>query len=224
MTSDILPLKVSDALYNDKALSSVLPNQYEMDGIIFAVAACPEIPMPEQWMPWVIRNSANRLVNQQVDVLADCLMNSMRAHLQWMRHDKVALPQDCYYVEGQLSLPQGLVNWLNGLLAGHKQLEPVWKSAWERSAKLERKNEKALSGNETPEARLSRCLKLFSTLANLELALSQRSDSNAATLQQNIPLLWKQLPALLKDYVLLAGDLAQALPNQFESFSEAKPN
>ncbi|TAP38610.1 hypothetical protein [Alteromonas sp. KUL49] len=64
-------------------------------------------------------------------------------------------------------------------------------------------------------------MKLFSTLADLDLALAQRSESNAAALQQNVPLLWKQLPSILKDYVSLAGDLAQALPNQFESFTQS---
>ncbi|GEA12548.1 hypothetical protein KUL49_29230 [Alteromonas sp. KUL49] len=143
MTGDTLPIAVFNALYEDRALSSLLPDQFEMDGIIFAVAASPEIPMPEQWMPWVIRNSANRLVNHQVNELADCLMNGLRGHLQWMRDDKVALPNPCVFIEGQVELPNSLAHWLNGLLIGHKHLEPVWKNAWERCAKLEQKRKKS---------------------------------------------------------------------------------
>ena len=37
--------------YETLAMVAVLPEQAYLEGLIFGVAACPEIPMPEQWMP-----------------------------------------------------------------------------------------------------------------------------------------------------------------------------
>ena len=68
--------------------------------------------------------------------------------------------------------------------------------------------------------RLSRCLKMFSTLANVDLALKHRTEEQAAQLNSNLTLLIKQLPAVLQDYIKLAGELAGALPNQFEMFNK----
>jgi hypothetical protein len=120
-----------------------------------------------------------------------------------------------------------LESWLNGLLQVHKQLEPVWQNAWnhleKRSAKNKSDGENKLDEDkvtEPAEARLSRCLKLFSTLANIELALSYRNETQVAQLESNIRMLVKQLPSVLADYTRLSGELAQALPNQFETFSQ----
>ncbi|GEA05276.1 hypothetical protein KUL42_00370 [Alteromonas sp. KUL42] len=78
-----------------------------------------------------------------------------------------------------------------------------------------------VSASESPEIRLTRCLRLFSTLANVDLAMSSRSATKAQMLQENITSLIKQLPAILVEYTTLAGELAAALPNQFETFAKA---
>lgn len=230
MVKDGFPVNIISDIVSHPNFKNVLPNAYHVDGMIFAVAAAPEIPMPEQWMPWLIQSSDSKLVDKDVDELADTLMNGLRAHLDFMRKSKSPLSSqltEAIEVKGVMRPSKELESWLNGLLQVHKQLEPVWQNAWnhleKRSAKNKSNGENKLDEDkvtEPAEARLSRCLKLFSTLANIELALSYRNDTQVAQLESNIRMLVKQLPSVLADYTRLSGELAQALPNQFETFSQ----
>ena len=52
--------------------------------------------------------------------------------------------------------------------------------------------------------------------------MERRTDEQAAALQQHLPQLAAQLPAMLKEYVDLAGELAGVLPDQFETFVQMK--
>lgn len=224
------PVNIISDIISHPNFKNVLPNACYVDGMIFAVAAAPEIPMPEQWMPWLIQSSDSKLVDKDVDELADTLMNGLRAHLDFMRKSKSPLSSqltEAIEVKGVMRPSKELESWLNGLLQVHKQLEPVWQNAWnhleKRSAKNKSDGENKLDEDkvtEPAEARLSRCLKLFSTLANIELALSYRNETQVAQLESNIRMLVKQLPSVLADYTRLSGELAQALPNQFETFSQ----
>ncbi len=230
MVKDGFPVNIISDIVSHPNFKNVLPNAYHVDGMIFAVAAAPEIPMPEQWMPWLIQSSDSKLVDKDVDKLADTLMNGLRAHLDLMRQSKSPLSSElteAIEVKGVMRPSKELESWLNGLLQVHKQLEPVWQNAWnhleKRSAKNKSDGENKLDEDkvtEPAEARLSRCLKLFSTLANIELALSYRNETQVAQLESNIRMLVKQLPSVLADYTRLSGELAQALPNQFETFSQ----
>lgn len=218
-----LPIDIINKALENATFKDVLPSVSQIDGMIFAVAASPEIPMPEQWMPWLVQNSASHLVDKDVDKLADALMNGLREHLDFMRKGGCALSDEILVpvesASGFRPCPD-LVQWLNGLLQVHKQVEPVWQNAWEHlSKKLNKANE--VSASESPEIRLTRCLRLFSTLANVDLAMSSRSATQAQMLQENITSLIKQLPAILVEYTTLAGELAAALPNQFETFAKA---
>ncbi len=171
--------------------------------------------MPETWMPWLIQHSGSTMVSEDVDELAECLMETLRNHLSAMRTQDNYLPLTCRWQQGA-TIPESLELWLGGLLKGHQLLESIWRNAWERKAKKENLS----ADEEDPATRLARCLKLFSTLARHQLALSQRSGENAEKLRANLPVLWRQLPAMLQEYVTLSGDLAQALPNQFEMYNK----
>ena len=230
MMKDGFPVHIISDIVSHPNFKNVLPNAYQVDGMIFAVAAAPEIPMPEQWMPWLIQSSDSKLVDKDVDKLADTLMNGLRAHLDLMRQSKSPLSSElteAIEVKGVMRPSKELESWLNGLLQVHKQLEPVWQNAWNhldrRSAQNTSDDKDKLEEDklaEPAEARLSRCLKLFSTLANIELALSYRNETQVAQLESNIHMLVKQLPSVLADYTKLSGELAQALPNQFETFNK----
>lgn len=225
MMKDGFPVHIISDIVSHPNFKNVLPNAYQVDGMIFAVAAAPEIPMPEQWMPWLIQSSDSKLVDKDVDKLADTLMNGLRAHLDLMRQSKSPLSSElteAIEVKGVMRPSKELESWLNGLLQVHKQLEPVWQNAWNH---LDKRSTEDTSDDkdklaEPAEARLSRCLKLFSTLANIELALSYRNETQVAQLESNIHMLVKQLPSVLADYTKLSGELAQALPNQFETFNK----
>lgn len=201
-------------LYKSEAMASVLPSQYETDGFIFAIAAAPEIPMPERWMPWLIRSGQGSLRSGDVDIIADHLMGCLRQHLDAMRNEKVALPPACRWKKAaSQAVPATLSRWLKGLLAAHHYVETDWQKVWDESG-----------ASETDAAaradRLKRALRLFSTLADVDMALRARTPEQAVTLQENLPLLWRQLPEQLGDYVRLAGELAGMLPNQFETFQQ----
>lgn len=225
MSETARPIDILLPVFEKGKLTHVLPSVYKADGMIFAVAASPEIPMPEQWMPWLIQSSSSALVDKDVDALADVLMNNLRAHLQCMTDEKPLMPSRCVYSEGDASvepasaIPAELAQWLEGLLYVHQQLEDVWQQAWEKLSAKDAVRE-GINNSDTPEKRLSRCLKLFTTLANVELALQYRNRSQAQQLKDNLPLLWKQLPAMIQDYIDLAGELSAALPNQFETFTK----
>lgn len=216
------PINVIADTLEQPCFKQVLPSAAKVDGMIFAVAATPEIPMPEQWMPWLIQKSASHLIDKDVDNLAETLMNGLRAHLDYMRNDAVPLSENMLApvkTDKGVRPSIALVDWLNGLLQIHKQVEPVWQNAWDRFAKQKDVGkDQTESSSESPEVRLSRCLKLFSTLANVDLALQYRNEAQAKQLEENLAMLIKQIPAVLSDYTQLAGELADALPNQFETF------
>ncbi len=221
MVKDGYPITMVSDIVSLPNFENVLPSTYQVDGMIFAIASAPEIPMPEQWMPWLIQSGDSKLVDKDVDKLADALMNGLRAHLNFMRQEKSPLPQELILAEEESGFKRpskALESWLSGLLHVHKLLEPVWENAWQQ---FEKKNT-ADNGEtlEAPEVRLSRCLKLFSTLANIDLALSYRNEAQTEQLKSNMVLLIKQVPSVLADYTKLSGELAGALPNQFETFSK----
>jgi len=231
MVKDGFPINIISEIVSLPSFRQVLPNAFHVDGMIFAVASAPEIPMPEQWMPWLIQSSNSHLIDKDVDKLADTLMNGLRAHLDFMRNEASPLPNELTETveeRGIIRPSKELESWLNGLLQVHKQLEPVWQNAWhhlEKNSVDKKSNEQNSSSlnqsqAEPAEARLSRCLKLFSTLANVELALSYRNETQAAQLKSNMNMLVKQLPSVLADYTKLSGELAAALPNQFETFNK----
>ena len=71
MVKDGFPVNIISDIVSHPNFKNVLPNAYHVDGMIFAVAAAPEIPMPEQWMPWLIQSSDSKLVDKGVCQLID---------------------------------------------------------------------------------------------------------------------------------------------------------
>ena len=194
--------------YHRLAASDVLSDQPYLQGIIFAVAACPEIPMPEQWMPWVIQADANSAIDKaQADQLADYLMACLRDTLDKMRQEQSLLPYE-YNWQGEDDSSTEQQRWLQGVLTGHQQLEKQWLRAWQDS-------EHTLDLNDL-SSRLTRCLKVFSTLADPAARLQQTAPDRQAELHAGLPRLAASLPALLNEYVEISGELVQVLPNQFE--------
>lgn len=205
------PIDALQSVYQHPGMEQVLPAKHYTDGFVCAIAAAPEIPMPERWMPWLIQQPGDALSSANVDQLADALMNCLRMHLCSMRDNAVALPEDCLWRETrESSIPLVLSQWLSGFLHAHQQVESDWQLVWQDNA------------DDQNNQRLTRSLRLFSTLADIELALKSRTPEQATQLQENAPLLWRQLPQQLVDYVNLAGQLAMNLPNQFETFTKQK--
>ena len=62
------------SLCESEELLGVLHPYAFIQGIIFAVAAAPEIPMPEKWLPWAIKTSNQLTSNDQADKITDILI------------------------------------------------------------------------------------------------------------------------------------------------------
>lgn len=199
------------SIFEHPALKHMLASRPYAEGVIFAVASSPEIPMPEEWMPWVIEQSGSHSISKdQADDMADGLMKVLRDALDAMRKQQVLLPAYCTWSENDAERA-GLCEWLKGLLTGHQQLEKVWQRAWHEGGE---------QGSDLPglAERLTRCLKLFSTLAEPEQAIANAPDAQRKVLADGLPKLSASLPAMLQEYVAISGELAGHLPNQFETF------
>jgi uncharacterized protein len=196
------------SVLSDSSLKAHVKPDAFISGVIFGVSASPEIPMPEAWMPWVLDGPHEiPLNNEDVDKLAGGLIAQLQWQLAAMRNEKTLLPSQCKFEHNESSKVM-LETWLQGVLFAHQNLENVWQSAWDQASKDE------------DAARLTRCLKCFSVLANSELTLSQLSQQKREELANNLPTLAKQLNGLLVDYVNLAGELADNLPGQFELYTD----
>ena len=67
------------SIFEHPALKHMLASRPYAEGVIFAVASSPEIPMPEEWMPWVIEQSGSHSISKdQADDMADGLMKVLR--------------------------------------------------------------------------------------------------------------------------------------------------
>jgi uncharacterized protein len=192
-------------------LADVLQSYDYICGLIFAVAAAPEIPMPDTWLIWVFRQRGQLSSPQQADHLTDVLMGLLQWQLRLMRDEQVALPKRC-----QLSEPaeqsMALSNYCNGLLAGHSQLEDVWRTSWQ---KMRLSSAEQLAHLQKD---FRHCLGMFSTFADIPLAIEQAEHRGNDNFRNLLPKLYLSLPMALTKYVTLSGAMVDFLPDQFETF------
>lgn len=200
-----------DAVTANPALSSYLRPPAFLCGMVFGVSACPDIPMPETWMPWALGGDhPDKVSAKNVDQIANGLLAQLQWQLSKMKNEESLLPSECLWSDNAADR-EILETWLKGLLFAHGQLETVWKIAWDHA------NTKSIQINEG-DVRLKRCLKCFSVLADSDFALAPLSGESHTLLESNLPVLHKQLGSLLSDYVSLANELATGLPGQFELY------
>lgn len=195
-------------------LSHVLHSQDFIRGLVFAVCASPEIPMPEQWLVWVFNQRGQLSSNEQADGLTDVLMTMMQNQLREMRDEQIRFPaQYCY--EEKSGIPAS--EWLSGLLAGHGHLEQVWQKAWNRMAN------KQLEEMAPMQRDLKHCLMMFTTFADVPMAIKQAEQKNNHALVTSLPKIFHSIEDALKKYVGLSGALVSYMPDQFETFVQETP-
>lgn len=196
-------------------LKLVLHSADYIQGVIFGVCAAPEIPMPENWLHWAFDQRGQLASTGQADKVADILMGLLQNQLIDMRSGTTLFPAD-------YQLPEIAVNdasfcatseWLNGLLCAHSKLEPVWQACWDHV--IEKSPDKLAKYQKD----LKHCLLMFSTFANLPMAIEQAKKVNNQKLLDNLPKVFNSIPDALVTYVELSGALAQYLPDQFETFA-----
>lgn len=183
-----------------------------IQGSVFAVAAAPEIPMPEVWLPWIIKKSNQLTSTEQADELTDLLMGMLQTQLKNMSDEVIQLPQGIGF---QPHVEQDdLSFWCQGMLLGHSQLEPVWQAAWDKMQVTEQQEMYQLQKD------LSHCLNMFSTFANVPLAIQQAKLRGNENLANMLPKIYQSFDKSMKTYVGLSGRLVDFLPNQFETFKQ----
>jgi uncharacterized protein len=202
---------------SNKELSGSLFSYEYILGLIFAVAAAPEIPMPEKWLVWAFRQRGQLSSEQQADKLTDVLIGLLQRQLKNMSDGKISLPSEFHYPH-EISPESNVSRWFAGLLAGHSQLENVWQQAWQKMGLQSEEQIFILQRD------LRHCLGVFSTFADIPLALQQAQDKGGSAhrvkLEALLPKIFLSLPESLQTYVNLSGKLVDFLPNQFETFSQ----
>ena len=192
-------------------LEDVLHSYDYICGLIFAVAAAPEIPMPETWLVWVFKQRGQLSSTEQADHLTDVLMGLLQWQLRQMRDELVTLPPGCRLCEP----PQhsvALSDYCAGLLAGHSQLEVVWQTSWQ---KMKLDTPQQLTDLQKD---FRHCLLMFSTFADIPLAIKQAKARGNENFPQLLAKIYLSLPEALGKYVALSGAMVDFLPDQFETF------
>ena len=207
------------ALCQAKSYTGVVFDFHYVHGVITAVAACPEIPMPELWMPWVLKPRSQRLSNDQKDAIAHALMTMLQTQLKRMTDRASLLPDESAFKERELNKISGqtptdhpLSLWCSGVLTGHAQLESVWANAWDKM--MSQVPDELLSR----QKQLKHVLSMLSTFANIPLAVEQAQNKGNNQLEAHLPTIARSLPNTIKEYVDLSGSLVSYLENQFETF------
>jgi uncharacterized protein len=202
-----------NSLCESEELSGVLHPYAFIQGVVFAVAAAPEIPMPEKWLPWAIKTSNQLTSTEQADNLTDILMKVLQVQLKSLSQEKIHLPMGITFnldAQGQSSVAV----WCQGMLFGHSQLESVWQHAWNKMQVSDVTQMQQLQKD------LSHCLYMFTTFADIPLAVKQAENRGNDQLLNILPKIFLSFPETLKTYVGLSGRLVDYLPNQFETFEQ----
>jgi len=201
------------SLCESEALLGVLHPYAFIQGVIFAVAGAPEIPMPEKWLPWAIKTNNQLTITEQADELTDSLMKTLQQQLKSMSEEKIHLPQGITFHQNDQE-QSSVALWCQGMLFGHSQLEPVWQDAWNKMQVNNQTQMRQLQKD------LSHCLYMFTTFADIPLAVKQAQSRGNDQLLNILPKIFLSFPQTLKTYVGLSGRLIDYLPNQFETFEQ----
>lgn len=200
-------------LCDSEVLSDVLHPFDFIQGLVFSVAAAPEIPMPEVWLPWAIKTNNQLTSTEQADQITDILMKVLQVQLKKMSEEKIALPKGVTFNQ-QGQHQSSVAVWCQGMLFGHSQLEAVWQQAWNKMQVSEKTQMQQLQKD------LSHCLYMFTTFADVPLAVKQAESRGNDQLLNILPKIFLSFPQTLKTYVGLSGRLVDFLPNQFETFEQ----
>ncbi|MBF7073809.1 UPF0149 family protein [Glaciecola sp. MH2013] len=225
-------------IYQQPENQLVLQPKEFVEGLLFGAGVAPEIPMPDAWLTWTIANHGQMQSTQQADEITDALFAYFKHCLAMMTNNQVSLPtyiHDIVTDKGDLNANKGVFEddrdffslfgegskpklWLNGLLLAHSHCEEVWQNAW-KLMQAKTSNEKSVQ----LAKELKHCLSMFSTFADLPLAVEQAKARKQTDFLDKLPLVARSLPSALQSYVDVSGELAAFLPNQFETFVQ-KPN
>lgn len=203
-----------DKLYNSPEDISFLHSRYYVEGCLLGACACPEIPLPDVWLPWVIKEH-NQIQNAaQADRITDILFAYFKHCLAQMNTNSLTIPEYAVYT-ANADEGDPLRQWCEGILIAHSAREPFWHGAWRKMQQSEPDNAPQMSKD------LKHCLLMFSTFADPQRAIADaKIKDSRSDLADKLPTIVKSLNEALNKYVSLSGKLASYLPNQFETFKQ----
>ncbi|MFC3122349.1 UPF0149 family protein [Agaribacter flavus] len=204
-------MKTLSPLYDSIADSSFLHDRHFVEGAILGACSCPEIPLPDDWLPWVVQEHNQIQNKEQADRVFSKLFDYFRYILSEMRNDEFASTLPLHY--SQASLNAELQAFMQGLIYAHQQCEKVWHMAWQKMREQNPDDAPVLAKD------LKHCLLMFSSFADLEQAGVQAAERGEHSLSDKLPLIAQSLPKAMEKYLNISGKLASYLPNQFETFS-----
>jgi len=203
-------------LYAKPKKVSFLHSRYYVEGCLLGACACPEIPLPNIWLPWVIKHH-NQIQNAaQADAITDVLFEYFKYCLAQMNTNSLKVPEYAVY-QASPSSEDPLRQWCAGILMAHSAREQFWHGAWRKMQKKDPIEAPKMAKD------LKHCLMMFTTFADPDAAIQEAKskDANATSnLAEKLPLIANSLGETLHTYVNLSGKLASYLPNQFETFKQ----
>jgi len=201
-------------IYQNPDIADMLHSRYYVEGAMLGAGVSPEIPMPNVWLPWAIKNHGQMQNNQQADVITDALFDYFKYCLQQMKDNAQCMPDYGVFEadRDKRGEKSPLSQWLQGVLTAHSSMEPVWQNAWQLMHDKNPQHAPVLA------KKLKHSLGMFSTFADVELAIDQAKKRGQMDFEDKLPLIAQSLPKALSTYVSISGELASYLPNQFETF------
>jgi uncharacterized protein len=209
------------SIYEKPENAALLHSRYYVEGVLFGAGVSPEIPMPDAWLTWTIKHHGQMQDKQQADEITDALFAYFKFCLAMMTNNEVTMPNYAIFEENaeyshQIDTQSPLSQWLSGLLTAHANTEKVWQNAWTIMQNKSPATAPDLAKN------LKHSLGMFSTFADMPLAIEQAHKRGQEDFESKLPSIAKALPNALKTYVEVSGELAAYLPNQFETFVQKK--
>lgn len=208
-------------LYDNPKQAAFLHSQEYLEGCLLGACACPEIPLPDVWMPWVIKQHKQIESAEQVERISDVLFAFFKACLADMHGNKLRLPKYAQISKEMAYDKQSyrpLSLWTQGLLMAHGARETYWQNAWNKMQQQAPDKAPILAKD------LSHCLLMFSTFADPQKAISEANKKGDTQLPEKLPLIAQSLQIALEKYLAISGELAKYLPNQFETVSNGLNN
>jgi uncharacterized protein len=201
-------------IYQNSDIADMLHSRYYVEGALLGAGVAPEIPMPDVWLPWAIKHHGKMQNNKQADVITNALFDYFKYCLQQMKDNALKMPVYGIFEDDNEKWGQSspLSQWMKGLLTAHSSMEAVWQNAWQLM------HEKDPQYAPTLAKKLKHSLGMFSTFADVELAIEQAKKRGQIDFEDKLPLIAQSLPEALSTYVSISGELANYLPNQFETF------
>lgn len=202
-------------LYEKPSQAQFLHPQAYVEGCLLGACACPEIPLPDVWLGWVIQHHNRIESDQQADYVTGILFAYFKQCLASMHNGSLRLPKYAVYEPQSSALLQ---DWCLGLLTAHSAVEHIWQNAWIKMQAKEPEKAPALAKD------LKHCLLMFTTFAEPEKAIqgAQNKADGDKLSPQKMTLISKSLGDTLLKYVAISNELATFLPNQFETFQQEK--